>query len=138
MYGGGGLVAQSPPAVVLATPWTVALQVALSMGFPGKSTGVGCHFLLQGIFLTQGSNSGLLHCRQTLCHIIFCRNDFKYISSKRRVEKALLFFFQNEVILVQFDIAHATTRLKINSLHLDVEDSHFIKIVFWASTLLLL
>ena len=23
---------------------------------PGKSTGVGCHFLLQGIFLTQGSN----------------------------------------------------------------------------------
>ena len=34
--------------------------------FPGKDTGVGCHFLLQGIFLTQGSNSGLLHCRQTL------------------------------------------------------------------------
>ena len=34
--------------------------------FPGKSTGVGCHFLLQGIFLTQGSNPGLQHCRQTL------------------------------------------------------------------------
>ena len=34
--------------------------------FPGKSTGVGCHFLLQGIFLTQGSNPGLLHCRQML------------------------------------------------------------------------
>ena len=33
---------------------------------PGKSTGVGCHFLLQGIFLTQGSNPGLLHSRQTL------------------------------------------------------------------------
>ena len=29
-------------------------------------TGVGCHFLLQGIFLTQGSNPGLLHCRQIL------------------------------------------------------------------------
>ena len=27
---------------------------------PGKNTGVGCHFLLQGIFLTQGSNPGLL------------------------------------------------------------------------------
>ena len=25
-----------------------------------------CHFLLQGIFLTQGSNPGLLHCRQAL------------------------------------------------------------------------
>ena len=34
--------------------------------FLGKSTGVGCHFLLQGIFPTQGSNPGLLHCRQTL------------------------------------------------------------------------
>ena len=32
--------------------------------FPGKNTGVGCHFLLQGIFLTQESNPGLLHCRQ--------------------------------------------------------------------------
>ena len=34
--------------------------------FPGKSTGVGCHFLLQGIFPTQGSNPGLLNCRQML------------------------------------------------------------------------
>ena len=34
--------------------------------FPGKNTAVGFHFLLQGIFLTQGLNLGLLHCRQTL------------------------------------------------------------------------
>ena len=34
--------------------------------FPGKSTGVGCHFFFQGTFLTQGSNPGLPHCRQTL------------------------------------------------------------------------
>ena len=34
--------------------------------FLGKSTGVGCYFLLQGIFPTQGLNPGLLHCRQTL------------------------------------------------------------------------
>ena len=34
--------------------------------FPGKDTGVGCHFLLQGIFPTQGSKPGLLHCRQML------------------------------------------------------------------------
>ena len=27
---------------------------------------MGCHFLLEGIFLTQGSNPGLLYCRQTL------------------------------------------------------------------------
>ena len=29
--------------------------------FSGKNTGVGCHFLLQGIFLAQGSNLSLLH-----------------------------------------------------------------------------
>ena len=34
--------------------------------FPGSSTGVDCHFLLQGIFPNQGSNPGLPHCRQTL------------------------------------------------------------------------
>ena len=28
---------------------------------PGKNTGVGCHALLQGIFLTQGSKPGLPH-----------------------------------------------------------------------------
>ena len=33
---------------------------------PGKKTGVGCHFLLQGIFPTQKSNPGLLHCRRIL------------------------------------------------------------------------
>ena len=31
-----------------------------------RITGVGCHFLLQGIFPTQGSNLGLLHCRWIL------------------------------------------------------------------------
>ena len=36
---------------------------------PGKNTGVGCHFLLQGIFPTQGSNPGLLPCGQTLYHL---------------------------------------------------------------------
>ena len=28
--------------------------------FPGRNTGLGCHFLLQGIFLTQGVNPHLL------------------------------------------------------------------------------
>ena len=32
-----------------------------SWGFPCKNTGVGCHFLLQGIFSTQGWNLHLLH-----------------------------------------------------------------------------
>ena len=39
---------------------------------PGKNTGVVCHFLFQGIFLTQGSNPGLLNCRQILYHLSHC------------------------------------------------------------------
>ena len=35
----------------------------------GKNSGVGSHSLLQGIFLTRGSNLGLLHCRQILYHL---------------------------------------------------------------------
>ena len=43
------------------TLWTIAQQPPLSMDSPGKNTGVGCHALLQGIFLSQGSNPCLLH-----------------------------------------------------------------------------
>ena len=34
-------------AWLLATPWPAAYQAPLSMDFPGKSTGVGCHCLLR-------------------------------------------------------------------------------------------
>ena len=36
---------------------------------PGQNTGVGSLLLLQGIFPTQGSNPGLLHCRWILYHL---------------------------------------------------------------------
>ena len=50
-------------------PWTTACQAPLSVEFCGKNTGVGIHSLIQGIFLTQGSNPGLLHCRWILYHL---------------------------------------------------------------------
>ena len=37
----------------------------------GKNTGVGCQFLLQGIFPTHELNSGLLHCRQILYQLSY-------------------------------------------------------------------
>ena len=43
------------------TPWTVVCQAPLSLGFPSKNTGGGCHFLLQGIFPIQGLNWSILH-----------------------------------------------------------------------------
>ena len=51
---------------LLVTPWAVATRLLCPWDFPGKDTGVGCHFLLRRIFLTQGLNPGLPHCRQTL------------------------------------------------------------------------
>ena len=43
------------------TPWTAIRQAPLFMGFSGKYTGVSCHFLLQGTFLIQDWQTGLLH-----------------------------------------------------------------------------
>ena len=56
---GGGLVIKS--CLTLVTSWLFC-----PWDSPGKNTGVSCHFLLQGIFLTQELNLGLLHCRQVL------------------------------------------------------------------------
>ena len=46
---------------VFATPQTAACQSPLSMGFPRQEYRTGCHFLLQGIFLTQELNPHFLH-----------------------------------------------------------------------------
>ena len=43
--------------------------------------GVGCHALLQGIFLTQESNQGLLHCRQILSQLSYQGSPFTVLSS---------------------------------------------------------
>ena len=53
--------------------------------FPGKNTGVDCHFLLQEIFLTQGLNLGLPHCRQMLYRLSHQRrrNGVTLIVNKR-------------------------------------------------------
>ena len=40
---------------------------------PGKNTGVGCHSLFQGIFLTQGSNPHLLHWQVVSLPLTTCK-----------------------------------------------------------------
>ena len=45
---------------LFASPWTEPARLLCAWDFPGKNTAVGCHFLPQGIFLTQGSNLYLL------------------------------------------------------------------------------
>ena len=80
---------QSCPA--LMTPWTVA-----SPGdFLGKNIGMGCHFLLQVIFPTQGSNLRLLcllHCRQILYHWA-TREAHAFTESLKNLERMLISIF---------------------------------------------
>ena len=46
--------------LTLYDPWTPT-RILWKWDFPGKNTGMGCHFLLQGIIPTQGMNPHLLH-----------------------------------------------------------------------------
>jgi len=62
------LVAQ--PCLTLGDPMDCSpARFLCPWDFPGKNTEVGCHALLQGIFLTQGSKPELLHCGQILYHL---------------------------------------------------------------------
>ena len=65
------LVTQSRPKS-FATLWTIACQAPLSIVFPMQEFWSELLALLQGIFLTQGSN---LHCRQILYHLSQYRPD---------------------------------------------------------------
>ena len=63
------LVAQS--CLTLCNPMEVPTRHFCPWCSPGKNTGMGCYaILLLWIFPTQGSNSGLQHCRQILYHLI--------------------------------------------------------------------
>ena len=55
---------RSQSCLTLCNPMDCSHQLLCPWDSPGKNTGVGCHFLLQGIFPTQGSNPILLDCRQ--------------------------------------------------------------------------
>ena len=64
---------------LFANPWTVACQVPPSMGFPRQEYWSGLPFPSpQGIFLTQGSSPGLLHCRQIIYRLSHQAKKFKY------------------------------------------------------------
>ena len=53
----------------LHDPMDLATRLFCPRNSPGQNTGVDSRFLLQGIFLTKGSNPSLLHCRWILYHL---------------------------------------------------------------------
>ena len=70
------LCAQSLSSVQLVvTPWGVACKAfQCPWNFLGQNTGVGCHFLLQGILLIQRPNPCFLHLRQWKVDVVpLCR-----------------------------------------------------------------
>ena len=62
------LVAQLYPMLCNPMDWSPP-DSSVQGDSPGKSTGGGCHALLQGIFPTQKSNPGLPHCRWIVYHL---------------------------------------------------------------------
>ena len=61
--------------------------------FPGKNTGVGCHFLLQGIFSTQGLNLHLLHWQADSLPTVYHTRIQNLLMDKQVVTDCLDFVF---------------------------------------------
>ena len=68
-----------------AIPWTIACLVLLSLGFPRQEYWSGFHFLLQGIFLTQGSRLHLPHWQVDSLPLSHRRSLFNSVQSLSRV-----------------------------------------------------
>ena len=80
--------------------------------FPGKNARVSCQFLLQGIFLTQGSNLGLPHCRQTLYRLSHTLIQYTFILTWLYLQRP---FFQmrshSQVLGVRILIPHSKSMI---------------------------
>ena len=92
---------------------------------PGKNTGVGSHSLLQRIFPTQGSNPGLLRCRQILYHL---SHHALLFLNKINSSQALLPVKQEELRMLQgHHSTHNTTLKKIQKLKLQRPFGHSVE-----------
>ena len=79
------------------------------MDFPGKNTGMGCHFLLQGIFPAQGSNPRLLHLLQIGSQIVYnCITSWEI--DRKTVETVSDFIFLSSKITADGDFSHEIKR----------------------------
>ena len=79
-------VCQSLSCVWLfVTPWTVAHQAALSVGFSRQDYWSGLLFSSPGIFPTQGLNPGLLDCRRVLYCLSHCGSPWEGCLLKGRL-----------------------------------------------------
>ena len=84
---------------LFVTSWAVACTRLLRpWDFLGKSTGVCCHFLLQGIFPTKGSNPGLPHCRQMLYHLSHWGRSH-FVKTSNQIPVKVFILHRHDIIL---------------------------------------
>ena len=81
------LVAQS--YLTLQPQGLYPVRLLCPQDFPSKNTGLGSQSLLQGIFLTQGLNPGLLHCKRFL-YLIY-RSPAFYVSNALYPDSLVLY-----------------------------------------------
>ena len=81
------------PVWLFVAPWTAARQAPRPWDSPGENTGAGCPFLLQGIFLTQGSDLyllSLLHCRCILHLLSHWESPIKTLAMYKRALQMMI------------------------------------------------
>ena len=96
--------------------WTVkAASFLCPWDFPVKNTGVGCHYLLQGFFLNQGSKLCLLHWQVDLYHWVTreapLKVSFKKIQSMVKLIIISLAFTLDRVNNISYIICHSTQHI---------------------------
>ena len=67
---------------LFGTPWTVSHQAPRPWNFPGKNTGEGCLFPLQGTFPTQGWNLSLSRLFTTSATVSYCSTNLSGMQQK--------------------------------------------------------
>ena len=133
---------------LFVTPWMVAHQAPLPIGFSRQNTGVGCHFLLQRIFLMQGLNLSLFHWLLILYHwatwgcsiIVLFWNAIKMLGHSESLEIGACFeciaelfpellnynecfFSRSQRLDRNFSIDYHKIRLDIYSIHTNRENT---------------
>ena len=85
---------------------------------PSKNTGVGCHFLLQGIFQTQELNLGVLYYRQILYHLCFQRSHYKV----QELSISTSHSYSGQIFLMIYSSIFSTRKLsRLNSIAIPIE-----------------
>ena len=122
------LVAQSCPTC--CNPMNCSPPSSSAHGdSPGKNTGLGCHFLLQGISLTQEWNLGILHCGQILSHLSHQALSVTFSNSRSSDFYCLPSLFESSFqIYINFPLSSLTSILL---LHACIIYIFIIIIAFW-------